>query len=59
MLHYRYGFIQTVVKIVKRADIDVVSMVGKWAIHSVISSLCGVSKRLFLVEGNVCVLKFS
>jgi hypothetical protein len=54
---YRYGFIQTVVKIVKRGDIDVVSMVVKWAIHCIISSLCGVSKRLFLVEGDVHVLK--
>jgi len=57
MLRYMYGFIQTVVKIVKRGDIDVLSMVVKWAIHWVISSLCGVPKRLFLVEGDVCVLK--
>jgi hypothetical protein len=56
MLHYRCGFIKTVVvKIFKISYRDVVSMVGKWAIHCFISSLCGVSKRLFLVEGDVCV----
>jgi len=35
----------------------VVLMVVKRAIHGVISSLCGVSERLFLVEGDVHVLK--
>jgi hypothetical protein len=56
MLHYRYGFIQTVVTILKRGDIDVVSMVVKWAIYWVISSLSGVPKKPFLVL-DVCVLK--
>jgi hypothetical protein len=49
-------FIQTVFKIVKISNVDVMSVIVKWAIRYVISSLCGISKRSFLAEGDVSVL---
>ena len=49
-------FIKTAVEIVKNGNIDVVLMMVKWAIQCVVASLCGVSKKSFPVEGDVCVL---
>jgi len=48
-------FIKTV-KIDKIGNIDVIMMIVKWTIKYVISSLCGISKRSFLAEGDVSVL---
>jgi hypothetical protein len=49
-------FIKAVFKIVKIGNIDVMLMIVKWMIKCVISSLYGISKRLFLAEGDVSVL---
>jgi hypothetical protein len=49
-------FIRTVFKIVKIGNIDVMLVIIKWVIKCVISSLCAISKRLFLAEGDVSVL---
>ena len=49
-------FIKTVFKTVKISNIDVMLMMVKRVIKCVISSLYGISKRLFLAEGDVSVL---
>jgi hypothetical protein len=50
------NFIKTVFKIVKIGNIDVMLMVVKRVMKCVIFSLYGISKRLFLAEGDVSVL---
>jgi len=57
MLHNMYGFIKTVVIVVQIGNMDVVSIEVKWTVQCLISSLCGVSKRSFLVGRDVAVLK--
>jgi hypothetical protein len=58
-LQNTYGFVKTVVTVAEVGNMDVVSIEVKWAVQCAISSLCGVSKRSFPVEGDVAVLKWA